>query len=53
MRLTDLCLNRFFERTFVGISSWLGSVALEVVEGISLECLDFLGSFLGKVKGKV
>ena len=53
MRLADLCLYRFVEITFVGISSLVGAVALDVVEGISLVYLDLVVSLLGKVKGKV
>ena len=53
MRLADLCLYRFVEITLVGISSLVGAVALDVVEGISKVYLDIDVSLLGKVKGKV
>ena len=53
MRLADLCLHRFLEKIFVGISSLVGAVALDVVEGISVVYLDLVVSLLGKVKGKV
>ena len=53
MKLADLCLHRFVEIIFVGISSLVGAVALDVVEGISLVYLDLVVSLLGKVKGKV
>ena len=53
MRVADLCLDRFVEIIFVGISSLVGAVALDVVEGISLVYLDLVVSLLGKVKWKV
>ena len=53
MRVADLCLDRFVEITFVGISPLVGAVALDVVEGISEVYLDIDVSLLVKVKGKV
>lgn len=53
MRLADLCLDRFVEITFVGISTLVGAVSLDVAEGISLVYLDLVVILLGKVKGKV
>lgn len=52
MRLADLCLDRFVEIIFVGISSLVGAVALDVVEGISLVYLDLVVSLLARSKGK-
>jgi hypothetical protein len=46
MRLADLCLHRIVEITFVGIYSLVGAVALDFVEGMSLEYLDIVVSLL-------